>query len=196
MTIENVILNRRTEKVLCDVESYRPVPPDIAERNRPIVMQALKTAGWAPYHHVRGVDGIPEPWRAYVLWHDDVHRAALYLEEKLRDGTKVPKLTAASSVVILVTWLPQFYGVESPSPEQICRDEEHLAAASAMVQNLLLILTERGMGTYWGSGGVFRKPVMYDYLGIPHDERLLAALHVEYREMMDPGKTRYPGKNS
>ncbi|MEM9555709.1 MAG: nitroreductase family protein [Acidobacteriota bacterium] len=195
MTIESVILNRRTEKVLCDIESYRPVPLDVAERNREIVLQAIKTAGWAPYHHLRRADGIPEPWRVHILWHDDVRKAAVYLRDELKNTTKVPRLTVASSVVILATWLPEFYDVASPSAAQVCIDEEHLAAASAMVQNLLLILTEHGMGTYWGSGGVFRTPAMFDYLGIPREERLLAAIHVEYREMMDANKERFPGKN-
>ncbi|MEM7480029.1 MAG: nitroreductase family protein [Acidobacteriota bacterium] len=195
MSIQAVILNRRTEKVLCDVESYRPVPPEVAERNRKTVLEAVKAAGWAPYHHTRGVAGIPEPWRVHILWHDDVRKAAVYLRDELQNTTKVPKLAAAASVVILVTWLPQFYELAARSDGQVAIDEEHLAAASAMVQNLLLLLTEQGMGTYWGSGGVFRKPEMFDYLGIPRGERLLAALHVEYREMMDPGKERRPGKN-
>ncbi|MEM9593412.1 MAG: nitroreductase family protein [Acidobacteriota bacterium] len=195
MTIESLILNRRTEKVMCDVEAFRQVPEDVAERNRKIVLQAIKTAGWAPFHRVRGVDGIPEPWRIHILWHDDVERVARYLRDDLKNRTKVPKLAAAASAILLVTWLPEFYDVESRTDMQVVVDEEHIAAASAMVQNLLLILTERGMGTYWGSGGAFRKPEMFNYLGIPLEERLLAAVHVEYREMMDPGKERQSGKH-
>lgn len=194
MTVESVILNRRTEKVTCDVESYRPVPADVAERNRAIVLQAVKTAGWAPFHYSRDVEGIAEPWRVYILWPDEVQKAAVYLRDRLNVTTKEPKLAAACSALILVTWLPQFYDSGSRNESQISIDEEHLAATSAMVQNLLLILTERGMGTYWGSGGIFRKPDMFTYLGIPKEERLLAALHVEYREMMDRSKDRKPGK--
>ncbi|MEM9155980.1 MAG: nitroreductase family protein [Cyanobacteria bacterium P01_F01_bin.33] len=179
---------------MCDVESYKPVPADVAERNRAIVLQAIRTAGWAPFHYPRDVEGIAEPWRTHILWPDDVKKAAIYLRDELKVTTKEPKLTAACSVLILVTWLPQFYDLESKNESQISIDEEHLAASAAMVQNLLLILTERGMGTYWGSGGVFRKPKMFDYLGIPQEERLLAAIHVEYREMMDRSKERKPGK--
>ena len=62
-----------------------------------------------------------------------------------------------------------------------------------MVQNLLLLLTAHGMGTYWSSGGSFKGSEMYTYLGIPETERLLAALFIEYPEMMDDSKDRKPG---
>ena len=64
-----------------------------------------------------------------------------------------------------------------------------------MVQNLLLMLTAHGMGTYWSSGGRLRKPEMFDYLGIPSNERFLAGLFIEYPEMMDDTKERKPGSH-
>lgn len=198
-TIETVIRSRKTEKVLCDVEAYRPVPADVAERNRETVLRAIKTAGWAPFHYPRKVAGVAEPWRAHVLWHDDVKKAAVYLRDELKVTTKEPKLAAACSVLVLVTWLPEFYDLESQSAsklareDQLARDEEHLAATSAMVQNLLLMLTAHGMGTYWSSGGKFRESEMFSYLGIPDNERLLAAIFVEYPEMMDDSKERKAG---
>lgn len=197
--IENVIRSRKTEKVLCDVEEFKPVPVDIAERNREIVLQAIKTAGWAPFHYPRKVEGIAEPWRAHILWHDDVKKAATYLRDELNVTSKEPRLTAASSVLVLVTWLPEFYDLESQNTsklareDQLARDEEHLAAASAMVQNLLLILTAHEMGTYWSSGGKYRKSEMFRYLGIPNEERLLAAIFVEYPEMRDDSQERKAG---
>jgi len=112
---------------------------------------------------------------------------------------KEPRLAAACSALVLVTWLPEFYDIDSQQASkldreaQIARDEEHLAAASAMVQNLLLMLTAHGMGNYWSSGGKLRGPEMFDYLGIPQQERLLAAVFIEYPEMMDDSKERKAG---
>ena len=197
--IENIIRSRKTEKVLCDVDAHTPVPSDLAARNREIILQSIKTAGWAPFHYPRKVDGIAEPWRAHVLWHDDVQKAALHLRDELQIKTKEPKLAAASSALVLITWLPEFYDPEAQKTskmtreEQIAHDEEHLAAASAMVQNLLLILTAHGMGTYWSSGGKFRGSQMFEYLGINPNERLLAAIFIEYPEMMHNAKERKAG---
>lgn len=198
-TVENIIRARRTEKVLCDIEAHRPVPADVAERNREIVLQAIKTAGWAPFHYPRKVDGLAEPWRAHVLWHEEAKQAAIYLRDELNVTSKGPRLAAACSALVLVTWLPEFYDLESQQTSkidretQLARDEEHLAAASAMVQNLLLMLTAHGMGNYWSSGGKLGGPEMFQYLGIPKQERLLAAVFVEYPEMMDDSKERKPG---
>ncbi|MFK7776741.1 MAG: nitroreductase family protein [Gimesia sp.] len=197
--METIIRNRMTEKVLCEVEAHKPVPADIAERNREIVLQSIKTAGWAPFHYPRKVDDLAEPWRAHVLWHEETKKAALYLRDELNVTSKAPRLAAACSALVLVTWLPEFYDSESQNTskldreDQIARDEEHLAAASAMVQNLLLMLTSHGMGTYWSSGGKLRQSEMFDYLGIPSQERLLAAVFIEYPEMRDDSKERKAG---
>ncbi|WP_299464314.1 nitroreductase family protein [uncultured Gimesia sp.] len=197
--METIIRNRKTEKVLCDLEAHRSVPADVAEHNREIVLRAIKTAGWAPFHYPRKVDDLAEPWRAHVLWQEEAKQAALYLRDELNVTTNEPRLAAACSALVLVTWLPEFYDLESQDAAkldretQLARDEEHLAAASAMVQNLLLMLTAHGMGNYWSSGGKLRGPEMFQYLGIPKQERLLAAVFIEYPEMMDDSKDRKAG---
>ena len=97
--IESIIRTRRTEKVLCDPDAARPVPADVVERNREVVLQAIRTAGWAPFHYPRKVDGIAEPWRAHVLWHDDAHKAAIHLRDELGVTSKGPRLAAACSAL-------------------------------------------------------------------------------------------------
>ncbi len=197
--METVIRDRRTEKVLCEIEAHQPVPAELAERNREIVLQSIKTAGWAPFHYPRKVDGLAEPWRAHVLWDEEAKQAAIHLRDELSVTSKGPRLAAACSALVLVTWLPEFYDLESQQVSkldretQIFRDEEHLAASSAMVQNLLLMLTAHGMGTYWSSGGKLKGPEMFNYLGIPKQERFLAAIFVEYPEMRDDSKERKAG---
>ncbi len=166
-TVSDVIRRRRTEKVMCDVEAHQPVPADIAARNRELVLEAIRTAGWAPFHYPRHVDQLAEPWRAHVLWHDAAKHAAMYLREELQVTSKEPRLAAGCHALVLVTWLPEFHDPAAQQTsklsrdEQIAHDEEHLAATAAMVQNLLLILTAQGMGTYWSSGGRFRGSEMF-----------------------------------
>ena len=97
-------------------------------------------------------------------------------------------------------WSAGFLSLSSKSPEsssptekQLQVDEEHLAATAAYVQNLILILTSHGFGTYWSSGGQFRSEVMRDKLGIQHNGRLLAAVFVDYQTDQDSYE-RLPGK--
>ena len=197
--IDRIIRSRRTEKVLCELEAHAPVPPDVALRNNELVLRSLKTAGWAPFHFPRKVDRLAEPWRAHVLWHEDTRKLAVYLGEELQLTNKLPLLSAACSALVLVTWLPEFYDEELRKSSkltrevQILRDEEHLAAASAMVQNFLLLLTAHGMGTYWSSGGTLRQAETLSHLGIAAGERLLAAVFIEYPEMKDDTRKRVPG---
>lgn len=156
------------------------------------VTQAIRDAGWAPFHYDRSADGMAEPWRVewlpqakcrevaanFFQWFDDV-----------KPNNKLPAMLNACGSLVLVSWLPQFAGQElvadSPTQKQLQIDEEHLAATAAYVQNLILILTAHGFGTYWSSGGQFRSEVMRRKLGVDHDGRLLAAVFVDYQVERD-----------
>ncbi|MEM9444842.1 MAG: nitroreductase family protein [Verrucomicrobiota bacterium] len=196
-TMQRIIRERVTEKVMCSLEHYEAIPSHIDEKNRKSVHYSLEIAGWAPFHYPRDINDVSEPWRAYILWKEEAYQAAKYLVEKLGIKTKEPKLATACSALILITWLP-----EEPSssfnPDQEVqikmRNEEHLAASSAMVQNLLLMLTAYGMGTYWSSGGKLRSPEIFEYLKIPQNESLLAAIFVEYAEMKQIKYNHYERK--
>ena len=197
--VEAVIANRKTEKVLCEVSTHEPVPRKLAQRYKEVILRSVKAAGWAPFHYPRNHDGITEPWRAHILWDDAARKLAIHLENELRLTSKEPRLAAACSALILVTWIPEFYGsklanASSLSREnQISRDEEHLAATAAMVQNLLLLLTAHNMGTYWSSGGKLRHRKLLEHIGAGAEERLLAAVFVEYPELKDRPRERKPG---
>ena len=196
--VEKIIRARRTEKVLASLEGRSPVPMDIEATNQPLVRSAIETAGWAPFHYPSGVDGITEPWRAHILWNVEARELSRFLSEELELTSKEPQLAAACSALVLVTWIPEKAEESLGQCEDrvVVRNEEHLAATSAMVQNFLLSLTALGMGNYWSSGGKLRGPEVFDYLGISCEERLLAAVFIEYPEMMNSsyGETaRKPG---
>ena len=74
------------------------------------------------------------------------------------------------------------------------KDEELIAATGAMVQNLLLLLTAHGMGTYWSSGGQLGSAKFLGTIGAGDNEKLLAAVFVEYPETLNDDKPRKPGK--
>ena len=122
------------------------------------------------------------------MWNDEVEKLTNYLATDLKLANKLPKLTAACSSLVLVTWLPV---------DNAIIDQENIAATAAMVQNFLLMLTANNMSNYWSSGGDLGKSKVFDLLGIPSSERLLAAVFIEYEEMKNtvPDKTRDPGQH-
>lgn len=207
--LAKLIRDRITLKVLQDTESPVNISAEVAAVNDAKVLAAVRSAGWAPFHYNRAVDGIAEPWRAHILWHQQCQHVAREFHnwfDDVKPNNKLPMMLSACGALVLVTWIPQFGGTDQGSStkalskekltkeKQLQVDEEHLAATAAMVQNLTLILTAEAMGTYWSSGGQFRTPAMFEKLGISTSQRLLAALFVEYPETTGEPKERLAGK--
>lgn len=194
--VSEVIRKRKTVKVLADPK--RPVlaaegcgqqlqESDLA--NDGLVRQAIELAGWAPFHYARDVDNLAEPWRFHVLWRAQCQEIASLMPEwfdDMKPNNKLPAMLSACGALVIVNWLPQFDGAKASVDEPVSKekqqqvDEEHLAATAVAVQNTMLALTAGGLGTYWSSGGMFRKSTMFEKLGISSNERLLAAIFVDY----------------
>ena len=162
-TLQSVIKTRQTMKVLARLDSPVDIAPEICAKNRPLILEAIRVAGWAPFHYARNVDSIAEPWRFHVLWHPACRKIArdfLRCFPDSKPNNKLPAMLSACGAVVIVNWLPQ--PDLSESTEQARQvNEEHLAATAAAVQNLLLLLTALNMGTYWSSGGQLRTPEMF-----------------------------------
>ena len=205
--IASIIKQRQTFKVLAGAPADQAVAEatDLLTEEQRLaaddqVIQAIRDAGWAPFHYDRAVEGIVEPWRVewlpqakcrevaanFFQWFDDV-----------KPSNKLPSMLNACGSLVLVSWLPQFADQDAEANSHMEKqrqvDEEHLAATAAYVQNLMLILTAHGFGTYWSSGGQFRTEVMRRKLGVDHDGRLLAAVFVDYQVERDTVE-RLPGK--
>ena len=204
--LSEIIRARKTLKVLGDVT--RPVyfskeTAEICDRK---VIDSIQTAGWAPFHYNRDQDGIAEPWRIHVIWHEDCRSIASRFHDWFPDvkaSNKLPAMLSACGALIITTWIPQFRGESQQLegvdnsiglPKQVTIDDEHLAAAAAMVQNLLLLLTAHSMGTYWSSGGQFRTLEMFEKLGIKPNESFLSGVFVEYPDTQDEPMERVGGK--
>ncbi|MEM6854105.1 MAG: nitroreductase family protein [Planctomycetota bacterium] len=196
--VASVIRARATFKVMGDPAAPVRFSSEVTKRNRQTVLDALRTAGWAPFHYTSDQGGIAEPWRAHVIGHEASQRLAAKLPEwftNLKPTNKLVPMMNACGALVLVTWLPQFGDPETQNPKQRAVNEEHLAATAAMVQNLLLLLTAHGMGTYWSSGGQLGDPKFLAEIGASSGERLSAAVFIEYPETMSEAKNRLPGKH-
>ena len=195
--LASIIETRKTEKILRDPDASPLISVEIQHYLAACLQEDLLTAGWAPFHYPRDVDGLAEPWRAHVLGPEQARMAARFLRDDLGISSKEPLLAGGCASLVLVTWIPETRLEDSVSDlvavKRAERDREHLAASSAMVQNLLLLLTSRGLGTYWSSGGAFGGQEMFRYLGIPRDEELLAAVFVEHPETLSGLEERKPG---
>lgn len=172
--VDAVIKARRTDKVLGDLTNPAPVPADFSAK----VAEIIEVAGHAPFHkeaagkHRDNGLNSAVPWRFYVL---DANACQATLSQMQAWGGnfmrgKVPMMMAAAGALIQVTWLPN--NEEFGNMPNL----EHVMAASAATQNLLLAATARGIANYWSSGGVLRDAELFNLLGIPTAEQLVGSI--------------------
>ncbi|MDJ0614620.1 MAG: hypothetical protein QNJ29_13200 [Rhizobiaceae bacterium] len=183
MNVKKCLEERRTYKIIGTI-AY---PTEEALIDKDTIDDILKSAGNAPFHypcdrvHMDTLSS-PVPWRCYKLDTVACHEL-MHMLLDTGDATKVPNMLAAAQYLLQVTWLPDpgTFSGESQSKEDpmfsgTLRNMEHIAAASAFAQSLLLAAEEAGFKTYWSSGGPLRKKPVFDALGIPHTELLLGSI--------------------
>ena len=193
-----LIRARRTSKVLASEGQQITYPHAEEQQMKEQVLQAIADGGFAPFHFDRCVEDIAEPWRFYMLQQSDcreIGRNLAHWFSDIRPGNKLSAMLNACGCLVLVTWLPQFGWAADADKKQIQIDEEHLAAAAAATQNLLLSLTAKNLRTYWSSGGFFRTAEMFDRLQIDKSEKLLSAIFVNPRDTNEAVEV-LPGKHN
>ncbi len=199
MNILEVIEARRTSKVLGNPDTA----PKPLGHSRDSIDRLLEVAGNAPFHHPSAhihheTLSSPVPWRVYKLDGNGCRRLMQALSRQGGHSGKIPAMLAAAEFLLQVSWLPDRItnDTEPVENEELfsgdIRNMEHIAAASAMTQSLLLAATDAGFRTYWSSGGVLRSPEVFKHLGIPADEILLGSVFLCPQDVGDaevkPGK--------
>jgi len=184
MDIIEGLVARRTSKIIGEPDSL----PINHSDDSALVDDLISAAGNAPFHyacgdiHRRNDLTSPVPWRGYKLSQSNCHDLMNHLIES-GDQTKIPNMLAAAQFLIQITWLPDEGTLLSKVPvkegaqfEGTLRNMEHIAAASAFAQSLLLAATGIGFRTYWSSGGPLRSPAIFDKLNIGNNELLIGSI--------------------
>ena len=185
LPIDDAIRARKTVKL--QVEPEEPLPADT--NLRATLDELISLAGWAPFHKPcdrshRGDSRVVEPWRFHLLDAAACRKLIPVVTEKAERPGRVPNMLAGADALIQATWLPDPPEDGAPAIDgagafvPTMTNQEHIAAAAAAVQTLLLAATARGLTTYWSSGGFLRSPEMFDVMGIPAGQILLGSIFV------------------
>jgi nitroreductase len=200
LPIDDAIRTRKTVKMQVEPETPRPADADL----RATLEELVSLAGWAPFHKAcdrshRGDSRVVEPWRFYILEAAACRNLIATVNEKAERPGRIPYMLAAADALMQVTWLPN-PPEEGEAPAEkgaylpTMANQEHIAAAAAAVQTLLLAATARGLTTYWSSGGFLRSPEMFELMGIPAEQILLGSIFIfpdDYEtETWSPGGMR------
>jgi nitroreductase len=143
-----------------------PVPPETLE-------QLFELARWAPNHHVTN------PWRFRVVGPESLARLKEAAgPEAAAKLDRAPTLVVASVVV-------------TGDPIQ---DEEDLCAAAVAAYIVLLGAHARGLGGYWRTPEVLRRPEGRAAVGVGVGEHVLGLLHLgRPRQDKEPPDRLAPG---
>ncbi|MGB2128743.1 MAG: hypothetical protein ACPHXR_04610 [Flavicella sp.] len=201
MTVDTAIKERKTEKVLA--EKPWPIHKNDAEL-KALASALLDLAAMAPYHYPCSRYHTKNktltsclPFRIYVLDTKNCRLVSEYITSKKIIAGKIQNMLDAADLLFMVTWLPEESVTTSKDLatmrsenipfEGSLKNMEHIAAASAAVQNLLVGATERNIPNYWSSGGVLRKKELRNLLDIPLDEILLGGIFMFPEDSADKG---------
>lgn len=187
--IDEVIKSRKTQKVLADKTWDVNANQDEYAKT---ITELLDLAAYAPYHKKCDEKFVKNqklnscvPWRFYVLDSANCRLLLDYINKEAIKAGKISNMLAAADALLIVTWLPDSLedtaNIEREANEEATfsgslKNMEHIAAASAAIQNVLIGATARDIPNYWSSGGPLRMSQLRTYLKISLEEVLLGAV--------------------
>lgn len=145
--------------------------------HREQVENMLEAANWAPTH------GLTEPWRFKVFSGDALKNLMYCIAETYKQITpqndfaepkynRFIKRGELTSYVIAVCMKRQ-------ETEKIPEVEEELAVGCA-VQNIMLVATAYGIGSFWATGPMAYSEPIRDYLHLTGKDKCLGFIYLGY----------------
>ncbi|MGN7385684.1 nitroreductase family protein [Sporosarcina sp. SAFN-015] len=175
LSVREAIIGRRS------VKNFNGQPVDLEN-----ILSVLEDARWAPTH------GLRNPWRfivaankEYVKFQDVLKEYGIpkwkeLSEEELEKQMK--KFRTPGAVVFVVV-------------QEDVRQKERLedyAAASALIQNAMLLAWDQGIGTCWKTPPFIDNPKFREELGVKTGERIISMLQFGYYDDIPKGRVRTP----
>ncbi|MEM9208648.1 MAG: nitroreductase [Pseudomonadota bacterium] len=135
--------------------------------SRDLIMEAIEVARWAPNHR------LTEPWRFYVLGDEAIKKSVemtrIVVTE--RKGEELGNFKAKAAAT-----RPGWLLVTCQRSDDELRQQEDYASVACAIQNLMLFLSEAGVGTKWATGPIIRDSRYYEALGIDESVEFIAGV--------------------
>jgi nitroreductase len=171
MTLTNLIESRVSQKTFLDQEVKRS-----------LIEKILDSSIYVPNHKMR------EPWRFIVI--DGKQKEYLkkrYLEQLSKDQVedvknKLDKIWMAPSIIAFIMPLALDYDDEI----------EDLQANAMLIQNFLLLATEKGLSTHLKTPLFIKTDLFKSLLGVRPREIISALVMVGYADKKSASKRRTP----
>ncbi len=135
--------------------------------DRQVILDGIEVARWAPNHH------LTEPWHFYLLG----EKAMTANVELIRQITAENKNAAkaefkAKAAENIPGWLVLTC---RKSEDEVLQREDYAGCCCAM-QNLMLYLSEAGVGSKWTTGAIVEDQRFFELLGIDREQELIVGV--------------------
>lgn len=135
--------------------------------NRQIILDAIEVARWAPNHH------LTEPWHFYVLGKRAMKENAELIRQIVTEDKGADKgdfkAKAAGEI-------PGWLVLTCRRSDDAIRQREDYASCCCAMQNLMLYLSEAGVGSKWATGAIAEDERLLDMIGADPDREFVVGI--------------------
>jgi nitroreductase len=149
--------------------------------DRKIILDAIEVARWAPNHHVT------EPWHFYLLGPDATKRKIELVRQIVMENKGEDKADfKAKAAEKIPGWLVLTC---KKSDDEITQREDYASCCCAM-QNLMLYLSEAGIGSKWATGAIAEDKRLLDLIGADSEREFVVGILRYGYAKLTPTQTR------
>ena len=149
--------------------------------DRQVILDAIEVARWAPNHHVT------EPWHFYLLGEKAMNEN-VELIRQITDENKGEK--KADFKAKAATEIPGWLVLTCRRSEDEILQREDYASCCCAMQNLMLYLSEAGVGSKWATSAIAEDKRFYDILGIDQEQEMVVGILRYGYPKITPTQTR------
>lgn len=157
MNLREAIIGRRT------IHAFKKAKVD-----QTLFEEVINLARWAPNHHLK------EPWKIYELDEQvKINLGDLVKEIRISANTNYQQ---AEKIKNSFAERPHLWVITSAKENIGPTDKENFAATCCFIQNLSLLLHEKGIGMHWSTGEITRSSSFYKLMDIDPEKEDVAGL--------------------
>ena len=135
--------------------------------DRQIILDGIEVARWAPNHH------LTQPWRFYLLGEKAMKANVELIRQITTENNDASKGDfKAKAAEEIPGWLVLTC---KKSEDDVLQREDYASCCCAM-QNLMLYLSEAGVGSKWATSAISEDKRFYDLLGIDQGQELIVGI--------------------
>lgn len=135
--------------------------------DRRVILDAIEVARWAPNHH------LTEPWHFYLLGEKAMKENVELIREIVTENKDADKGDFKAKAA---QEIPGWLVLTCKKSDDEVRRRENFASCCCAMQNLMLYLSEAGIGSKWATGAIVEDKRMLDLIGADGEQEFIVGV--------------------